>query len=64
MRLEGISGLARGGAEVAEAAVDGRLSLGAFLSASFLKAGVPKIGLNAAHSPILRPLVRRQIFGG
>ncbi|MGC9514606.1 hypothetical protein [Methanocrinis sp.] len=64
MQLEGISGLARGGAELAEAAVDGRLIPRAFLSASFLKAGAPKIGLNAALSPILRPLVRRRIFGG
>ena len=53
--------LAKGSAGTIEAVLDGRLTLGAFVTASLFKVGIPTMVSNAILSPILYILARRWI---
>lgn len=54
-------GLAKGGLSMIDAIIDGRLTLGAFVTTSLLKVGIPTIVSNAVLSPILYSLAMRGI---
>ncbi len=51
--------LAKGGAGVTEAVLDGRLTFGAFVTASLFKVGIPTMASNAVLSPILYSIASR-----